>query len=203
MLPDTPAADPSRTEAAGGESAAAGEAQRSLISRLFQENNRALHNFLLTQLRNEHEAREVAQEAYVKLLQLDKPEAISFLRTYLFRIAANLAIDRLRRSTRKIRVERSAALEEWTTGPAVEREVLAAQEVTLLRQAVSELEPRYRRAFILHKYNDQPIADIALELKVTPRMVRTYVARAVLYCRLRLDGHAAEGAAKAAREALP
>src|ERR1700730_6176044 len=88
--------------------------QTDLISKLFRDNNRALVNFLLTHLSNEQEAREVAQEAYVKLLQLDRPEAISFLRTYLFRIAANLAIDRVRRSVRKDRIERSDVFEEWS-----------------------------------------------------------------------------------------
>jgi DNA-directed RNA polymerase specialized sigma24 family protein len=53
----------------------------ALVSELFRKNNRALINFLLTRLRDESEAREVAQEAYVKLLQLEQPEAISFLRS--------------------------------------------------------------------------------------------------------------------------
>lgn len=179
------------------------EGQRGLISRLFRENNQALLNYLLTQLRNEQEAREVAQEAYVKLLQLDKPEAISFLRTYLFKIAGNLAIDRLRRDGRKARIERSDAAAEWTTGPTVERAVLASQEAALLRQVIAELEPRYQRAFIQHKFGDRSIADIATDLGITSRMTRTYVARAVLYCRLRLDGYKPAEAMTAAREAIP
>lgn len=182
---------------------AAHERRRSLISRLFRENNQALLHFLLTQLANEHEAREVAQEAYVKLLQLDRPEAISFLRTYLFRVAANLAVDRLRRGVRKARIERSDALEEWTSGPAVEREVLAAQELALVRRSLAELEPKYRRSFVLHKLGDRSVAEIATELNVTPRMTRTYIARAVLYCRLRLDGHSAQEAMTAVKEAIP
>src|SRR5882757_4953074 len=124
----------------GGRPTAA--ARSALVSDLFRDNNRALVNFLLTHLSNEQEAREVAQEAYVKLLQLDRPEAISFLRTYLFRIAANLAIDRVRRSVRKDRIERLDVFDEWSGSPLVEREVLAAQEVALVRQAISELKPK-------------------------------------------------------------
>jgi len=62
------------------------------VSELFRANNRALISFLLTHLSNEGEAREVAQEAYIKLLQLDRPEAVSFLRAYLFRIASRREI---------------------------------------------------------------------------------------------------------------
>jgi RNA polymerase sigma factor (sigma-70 family) len=175
----------------------------ALISKLFEDNNRALINFLLAQLPNEQEAREVAQEAYVKLLQLDRPEAISFLRSYLFRIAANLAVDRVRRRIRKERIDRFDVFEEWSDEASVEREVLAAQEASMLAQVIAELEPKYQRALLLHKLRDRPVADVAADLKVTPRRARTYIARAVLYCRLRLDGRDAQDAMKSVKEMLP
>jgi RNA polymerase sigma factor (sigma-70 family) len=176
--------------------------QAALIAGLFRDNNKALLNFLLTHLPNEQEAREVAQEAYVKLLQLDRPEAISFLRTYLFRTAANLAIDRIRRNGRKDRIERLDVFDEWSSAN-VEQEVLAAQEVVLLRQAILELKPSHQRALVLHKFREQSIAEIAAQLGVTPRMVRGYIACAVLYCRLRLDGHSPAVALSASKELLP
>src|SRR3569833_3418857 len=67
-----------------------------LVSRLFQEHNRALVRKQTARLHCEQEARDVAQEAYVRLLQLEEPGAVSFLKAYLFRIASNLAVDRIR-----------------------------------------------------------------------------------------------------------
>lgn len=135
-------------------SAACPPEQAELISKLFKDNNRALINFLLAQLPNEQEAREVAQEAYVKLLQLDRPEAISFLRSYLFRIAANLAVDRARRRIRKERIEQVDLFGDWMNEPSVEHEVQAEQEVSLLREVIAELEPKYQRALVLHRVRD-------------------------------------------------
>ena len=178
-------------------------ARQAMLSKLFRDHNQALINFLLTHLSSEHEAHEVAQEAYVKLLQLDRPEAIGFLRAYLFRIAANLAIDRLRRGSCRARIEILDASEEYPVASSVEREVLAEQEIALLRQAITELEPRWQHALIQHRFRDMPVADIALEMGVSGRTVRTYVARALLYCRLRLDGHASESAAMKAKELVP
>src|SRR5215831_11895053 len=57
------------------------------VERLFAEHNRALIRFLRTRVRSDQEARDVAQEAYVRLLQIDQPGTISFLRAYLFRTA--------------------------------------------------------------------------------------------------------------------
>jgi RNA polymerase sigma factor (sigma-70 family) len=68
----------------------------AVVKQLFDEHNRTLISFLYARLRSEAEARDVAQEAYVRLLELDSLNAVSFMRSYLFRVAANIAIDRLR-----------------------------------------------------------------------------------------------------------
>ena len=61
----------SRTQppAPEGERAPA-ELRSTVIQRLFEEHNRTLIGFLRARLRSEAEARDVAQEAYVRLLQL-------------------------------------------------------------------------------------------------------------------------------------
>src|ERR1051325_9382794 len=75
------------------------------VARLFEEHNRALISFLTLRLHSPQDAKEVAQEAYVRLLELDRTGAVSFLRAYLFRIAANLAVDRIRRQIVRRRLE--------------------------------------------------------------------------------------------------
>src|SRR5882724_1316303 len=67
------------------------------IDQIFREHNHSLLRFLAGRLASEQDAKEVAQEAYVRLLQLDRPEGVSFLKAFLFKTAANLAIDRVRR----------------------------------------------------------------------------------------------------------
>src|ERR1700756_676267 len=66
------------------------------IDHLFREHNDALVRFLSARLGSYQDAREVAQEAYVRLLNLDRPGAANFLKALLYKTAANLAIDRLR-----------------------------------------------------------------------------------------------------------
>jgi DNA-directed RNA polymerase specialized sigma24 family protein len=75
------------------------------LSKLFEAHNRALHTFLMARLRNDQEAHKVAQEAYVRLLQLNQPGAVSFLRAYLFKTAANIAVDRIRQRAARARLD--------------------------------------------------------------------------------------------------
>ncbi|HEY0339863.1 MAG TPA: sigma factor, partial [Steroidobacteraceae bacterium] len=72
-------------------------ARAALVDRLFREHNEALIRFLTVRVRSPQEARDVAQEAYVRLLSLDEPGAVSYLRAFLFKTAANIAVDRRRR----------------------------------------------------------------------------------------------------------
>src|SRR5262245_23495507 len=78
-----------------------GCANPSEIERLFREHNDALLRFVAAKLGSKQEAREIAQEAYVRLLCLDHREAVSYLRAFLFKTAANLAMDRLRQRARR------------------------------------------------------------------------------------------------------
>ena len=78
------------------------------VSKLFRDHNRMLVGYLTSRLRSEQEAKEVAQEAYVRLLQLQDPGTPSLLRAYLFKTATNLAIDRLRHRRSSASVRRTA-----------------------------------------------------------------------------------------------
>lgn len=80
------------------------ETSHESIARLYREHNQALLRFLRLRVDSDQEAWEVAQEAYVRMLQLDSARAVSFLSSYLFRTAANIAIDRQRRKSLALRV---------------------------------------------------------------------------------------------------
>lgn len=152
------------------------------VKQLFREHNRALVNFLLTRLPTHQDALDVAQECYVRLLQLDRPDTVGFLRGYLFRIAANLAVDRVRRI--QVR-ERDAAqlFEDWAeAGASADVGAMTDEEVRSVGQALEILPAKCREAFILHIVEGYDVAEIAARIGVRDRQVRRYVARALRHC---------------------
>ena len=172
-------------EERSGEPAGNDHAQR--ISRLFSEHNEALIQFLATRLRSVQEAKEVAQEAYVRLLSLEDSGAVSFLRAFLFKTAANLAVDRIRSRNRQRQALDAGLCDESREAPTPDREAASAQEMEIVRHLVAELPPKCRRAFLLHRVHGAEFSEIAEEMGLSERMVRHYVLRAVLYCRAGLD----------------
>ena len=165
------------------------------VERLFREHNAALLRFIAAKIGSEQEAREIAQEAYVHLLQLDHPAAVSFLRAFLFKTAANLAIDRLRQRGRRSHLTSMPELDFAVFELTPERQLSGEQAVAVLRDAVAQLPAKCRQAFLLHRVYEMQIDEIAERMDIGVCMARRYVARGLEYVRQCLDaaGHPGSG----------
>jgi RNA polymerase sigma factor (sigma-70 family) len=162
-------------------------AHARLIERLFREHNEALLRFLQSRLHSAQDAREVAQEAYVRLLSLHSPGAVSYLRAFLFQTAANLALDRLRRGQVHSRATAQPMFTEFVDNCTPERRVAGTQELERLQLVLRALPPKCQRAFLLNRFYGMDFDAIANEMGLKTRMVRVYVVRALLYCRSQMD----------------
>ncbi len=167
---------------------AGGQSHAGHVAALFEAHNTALIGFLQSKLDSLAEAQDVAQEAYVRLLRLENPEQVSFLRAYLFHIAGNLAIDRLRgRKVRKLAPVQSL-FEQWLETPSPERMALSAEHLRAVQAALRELPAKCSQAFVMHVIEGKGFDVVAARMKLSERMVRYHVARALAHCRARIDG---------------
>jgi RNA polymerase sigma factor (sigma-70 family) len=161
------------------------KSRAAVIERLFREHNESLIRFLRGRVESRNEALEVAQEAYVRLLSLDQPGAVSYLRAFLFKTAANIAIDRRRRHRNYTKVSQLFAELEENRTP--ERQVAAEQTLRLLGSLIEAMPPKCRESFVMNQIHGLDAAPIAARLGITESMVRKYVVRALLHCRERMD----------------
>jgi RNA polymerase sigma factor (sigma-70 family) len=169
------------------------ESTAAVVSELFREHNRVLVGYLRSRLGSLQEAKEVAQEAYVRVLQLNEPGAPGLLRAYLFKTAANLAVDRLRhRRVRQRSEEQPQLFEELNTtsgdldDPA--EQLLAREQADQLLRFLQELPAKCQQVMNLHRFEGISQRDVAVRLGISERMVRRYVTYAMVFCHLRLEG---------------
>jgi RNA polymerase sigma factor (sigma-70 family) len=157
------------------------------IENLFREHNRALIAFLQCRLNSYSDAQEVAQEAYLRMLTMDNREQVDSLRGYLFKIAGNMAIDRLRK--RKVRSDFNAAQsqEEPMTESSPDHHAMAVEQVAGIRRALRELPPKASQAFVMHVIEGRDFGNVAQTMKLSERMVRYHVANALAHCRAWVD----------------
>lgn len=143
--------------------------------------------FLALRTGSAEDAREIVQEAYARVLALDRPGTVSFLVGYLWRIAANLAIDRNRQRVARCRLDELAMQPTSRSAPSTESVVESRQRLAIVARAVGELPPRCRQAFMLRVVEGRRFAQVGREMGITGRMAKIHVARAMEYLRECLD----------------
>jgi RNA polymerase sigma-70 factor (ECF subfamily) len=99
-----------------------------------------------------------------------------------------------------LRVDLARSSEEQIESATPDQQLHAAEQLSLLARALSELPEKYRRAFLLCRLQEWDTNRIAADLEVGERMARNYVSRTARYCRLRLDGTTPR---EARREIIP
>lgn len=158
------------------------EPRTERLALVFREHNKALVSFIALRVRSRQEAQDIVQEAYVRLLRLHQQGAVSFVRAFLFKTALNLAIDRIRRARVSHHIGHFELFQDLTAPPTPEQAASDAQELKLVEQAIDELPPKCRRAFMLHKIYGLPFPEVAEQMDLSERMIRIYVVRALTYC---------------------
>ena len=170
-------------------SAAAGRNRTKFIE-LVEEHNEKLVRFLAVRVGDEQEARDIAQEAYARLLGLDEGKVVNFHRAYLYRTAANIAIDRLRAAKRRSYASENLidAHENLASDdPIADRILLSKEKLEKLKSAIATLPPKCRYAFLEYRVNNRSYAEIAHDLSVSQSMVRKHILKALRHCRASMD----------------
>lgn len=120
-------------------------------------------------------AEDLAQEAFVRLLERDLPE--SEARAWIFAVATNLARDHAR--TRRRRNRLLEANEVRTESPARPDEVVErAERIAAVRRALDSLSSRDRQMLLMREEGFS-YREIAEAVGVLPGSVGTLIARAL------------------------
>lgn len=182
-LPTTPATSQSDAELV--ERVRRGDPQA--MEALMRRHNRKLYRTARAILRDDAEAEDAVQDAYLKAFRsLDGFRGESTFSTWLTRIAANEALMRRRRNVREAEVipidheGMEAAMEnipaEAHRGP--EREAMAGELRALLERRIDELPDLYRAVFVMRAVEEMTVEETAQALELPEATVRTRFFRA-------------------------
>lgn len=162
---------------------------RQIFKDLFRTQAADLQRYLSRRVSNEEDARDLAQEAFMRILRMDRLEYIRQPEHYLLRIAANLAYEH-RLKLRNARISFMADLPENTdTGLFSEEEIASnRQQVEELQKAIKTLSPNVQAALIWHRRDGLTYDEIATRLGVSGSMVKKYLQTGVAQCRTYLQG---------------
>jgi RNA polymerase sigma-70 factor (ECF subfamily) len=131
-------------------------------------------------------AEDAAQEAFVRVWQnLDNYKPQHAFRSWLYRIAANAALDALRRERPSTEIE-SLPLADKSPGP--EQAAESDQRATQVRQAVARLSEPLRLVLVLREYEELSYHEIAAALDIPIGTVMSRLNTARIQLRRDLSG---------------
>lgn len=157
------------------------------LAEVARDHHAALVRLLARRTRSAEEAKDILQEAYARVLALDRPDTVSSLVGYLWRTAANLAIDRRRKRLTGSRFDDFARGPASRSAPSTELVIELRERLAIVERAVEELPSRCRQAFLLRVVEGRRIAQVGEEMGITERMAKFHVARAMKHLQHSLD----------------
>ncbi|MDP2873243.1 MAG: RNA polymerase sigma factor [Bacillota bacterium] len=171
-------------------------------ARLVEQHGAQLYGLALHTLGNKQDAEDVVQDAFLRAfvaLERRRAEIHTSLRAYLCRITLNLCYDRLRSRGRVLTVpprppfgfgiDAGAGADEWPAAadPGPDDVAVRSDEARHVRQAVEDLSPNQRSTVVLRYGLDLSYREIAAVLEVPENTVATWLRRAHLALRRRIE----------------
>lgn len=152
------------------------------VAELYANHHGWLHGWLRRKLGCRHQAADLAQDTFLRVLsRIDRP-ALREPRAYLLTIAHGLLVNHWRR----LEVERAwldtLALQPAAQAPSAEERALLLEALCELDALLDRLNPKAHSAFLLAQLDGLGYGEIATRLGVSERMVKKYMAQAMLHC---------------------
>jgi RNA polymerase sigma-70 factor (ECF subfamily) len=144
-------------------------------------------NFVFRMLGNAQDADEIAQDVFVRVYQnLDTYRPETKFSTWLFALARNAAIDRLRWRARHP-TESIESAPETSASSGTAEDVSAREIGEQIAAAVAKLPEDQRTAIVLAEYHGMSYAEIAAVMRCSEKSVESRLYRAKQTLRERLQ----------------
>jgi RNA polymerase sigma factor (sigma-70 family) len=151
------------------------------LSELYRNHHGWLFGLLRNKLGNAFDAADLAHDAFVRLLTKPREfDSFDGARAYLSVVAKGMCVDLWRR--RQIEATWLEAVSAWPedTGISLEQRALIIETLWEVDAILARLPAKAAHAFILAQVHGMTYKEVAAELNVSERMVKKYMAQAML-----------------------
>jgi RNA polymerase sigma-70 factor (ECF subfamily) len=176
---------------------------QSAYAKLVEDNASAIYRLALRMMGNEADAEDVLQETFLSAFKsIDRFEGRSSLSTWLYRIASNAALMRLRRNEpEQVSVDEPVERDDGEMMPRQffdfcclpEEDLLREEAREQMKQAIDDLPPTLRSVFVLRDIEGLSTAETAEALDLSESAVKSRLMRARLKLRDELSRYFSQG----------
>lgn len=151
---------------------------------LYSHHHGWLYGWLWRKLGSRDDAADLAQDTFLRLLNGKSCGLLAEPRAYLSTIAYGLVVNHWRRLSLERAYLAALAARPEMTCPSPEERALVLEALFQVDAMLDRLPGKVRQAFLLAQLDGLTYAQIASRLGVSERMVKKYMAQAMLQCLL-------------------
>lgn len=151
-----------------------------LLLETYKQCRKDLLGFLTRRLHCRFIAADLTQDLYIQLTRLKDSPEIQNQRAYLFRMAANLAIDYQRVEGRRQELLKEAMLDEeheLTLDASPERTIIADEQLQQIQDRIARLPELSRKIFYATRFEGKTQRQIAEDFNVSTTTVENHIKR--------------------------
>lgn len=157
-------------------------ASPTTVAVLYGDHHGWLKTWLQQRLGNAHDAADLAHDTFVRILGARSPGPIREPRAYLTTVARGLVIDHWRRRDIEVAFFETLAALPPVLVPSPEHRALALEALIRVDALLGEMKVKVREAFLLAQIDGLAYREIGERMGVGERMVKKYMAEAMLHC---------------------
>jgi RNA polymerase sigma factor (sigma-70 family) len=133
-------------------------------------------------------AKDALQETYIRLSRGRELPPVHKPKSYLLRMAVNIALGILRNGREAVSLDDAKAAFDIADEAPDQHSLLEGHaDLEIFRRAVAELTPRRRAILFASRVEHIPSRTIAVRLKISQRLVEIELKHALAHCAQRLD----------------
>lgn len=159
-----------------------------LLTRLLLAERSSLQRLAQRLVGNIAAAEDVTQSLWLRIQRIEDDPPIVNKRAFLFRLATNLATDYVRSARRYRALFDGGELptEVADDRPSIEQVLVDRERLKITLNALEDLPPRVRQVFMMRKFDEMPVVEIADRLGLSRSAIAKMLQRALLHCDARL-----------------
>lgn len=157
--------------------------RNQLITQLYQEHYFWLYSWLMKKLKQTEQAEDVAQDTFVRILNGQNIENISYPKSFLAQTATRIIIDQSRRKQlEQAYLDYLTVQEPQTDRNTPENILLAIELLDRIAKMLDGLQDQARQIFLMRYLDGLSQTEIAIQLNITRRVVQLALIKAIQHC---------------------
>ena len=151
------------------------QSNEAIIASSYTENFSKILGYIRERINDIHDAENLAQDVWLRLLECGKELKADTIVSLLYTIAHNLVNDYLRRLYRSRAMQEEIMLTSEEADPYTESRAIARDIAAMEYRRADALPPQRRIIYMMSRYDDKSVDDIACELNLSFRTVENHL----------------------------